>query len=187
MIQIETLWKGKYASVISPKKKELNYECLHEPNIIGTLPILEYNNKKYVIIRKEFCPPYMIKDVDGETEPLYYTIITGKIEKDEPILNAFEREMEEETGVKIKDYDIIHQLDEIPVCKSTDMRMSLFIIEIKSYDLNKATGDGTLNEELSKSVLFPIEDIDKLYEKRRIDFLLYSSLSIYEKTIQESL
>jgi 8-oxo-dGTP pyrophosphatase MutT (NUDIX family) len=177
MLNFETLWKGKWVSVISPENAP--YECLHEKDIVIVFPIIteiqEFGNFKAPIskigIRKEFCPPYMVKDNSGEQ--LYYTVITGKLDKEgESKKDAALRELEEEAGVKFTDGDISKVFEDMPVCKSTDMRATLFVVEVDKYEKHKPEGDGTENEKKSETIWVTWNELSDILKKPNIDFLL---------------
>ena len=186
MEKFKELWKGEWISVVSPEKHP--YEAVHEDDLIMVLPILKIKRKKdvshYVAIRKEHCPPYMIKDTtDNE---LYYTIISGKLDiKGESKEKAMIREMEEETGIKITDYEILEQKENMPVFKTSDVRTDLYFILIKEFERVEAEGDGTYNEEQSEVKFIKVNELDKILEKENIDFLLYGAINILKNIFRE--
>jgi len=170
----KALWKGEYVSVISPKKNK--YEILHEGTNITTIPIIYIKNNYYIIIRKEYCPPYQIKD--DTLNKLYYTLISGMCEKNENYKSALIREIEEESGIKILNYKIIQEKKYIPIYKSSDIRTYFSIIFITKFKVHKPKTDGTFGEKNSKSVFIKLNNIKKLLNIKNIDYLLYSALHI---------
>lgn len=180
MLEFDTLWKGKYLSVISPKISP--YEMVYEKNdAIMLVPIITIKNKNYLVIRKEYCPPYFVKE---NSEKLFYTIVTGLLENDEPPIAGMLRELQEETGINVLNYDILLEKHNIPNSKIASIRNHFFVIKIKEYELNKAEGDGTENEAKSKSLLLPFNNFNKFLNKDNIDFMLYSSIFIVKNLIK---
>ncbi|MFA5759678.1 MAG: NUDIX domain-containing protein [Clostridia bacterium] len=153
----KTLWKGEYVSVISPKTNP--YESLHEPDVVIILPQIIFSTGTFYIVRKEFCPPYFIKEniLSNRKDIKYFTLISGKIEEGENIEDCVKRELLEETGISSDKIIDIHSIyKNLPICKSTDMRGYFYYVTIKGDDNLtelKGKGDGTKYEELSQSVL----------------------------------
>jgi 8-oxo-dGTP pyrophosphatase MutT (NUDIX family) len=147
---------------------------MHESDVIMVLPII----RNYFIIRKEFCPPYLIKDKTGEQ--LYYTTVTGKIEEGENPTFAMLRELQEESGIIPVDYTILYEKHEVPVCKSTDMRAHIYMVKINQFNKEKPVGDGTTYEEKSKSILVPNYKMDEICMKSNVDFLLIGLYNMYK-------
>ena len=125
MIKFNKLWDGEFMHIVSPEKYP--YEIAYEKDCVMVLPIISTGGKNYVVIRKEFCPPYFIKD---EKEGLYYTIISGGVHSDESSDAAMLRELEEESGLKVSQYETLFKKENIPLCKSTSIRTTFYIIKI---------------------------------------------------------
>ena len=169
MLDFNYLWKGNWLSVISPKDKNYEYEVIHEDNGVFILPYLI--NEECFIIRKEFCPPYFVKD---KMIQLYYTLISGGIKKGESSDDAVFRELEEETGIFNPDVEWFEISNCLPIFKSSDYRSTLFILGIVEYDQIKPYGDGTKDEDLSKSVKVTFEELTNIIEnEKNYDYLLY--------------
>lgn len=169
-MKLETLWQGKFISIVSPKENP--YESIHEPDVVLVIPI----QKDKIGIRQELCPPYLIKDKSGEIK--YYTCISGKIEEGESFEEAAIRELKEESGVEFKNPEIIKIFEDLPLCKSTDMRATCFVFQNRGddYDIEKATGDGTEYEKKSKTVWVTKEELFEIIQnKKNIDALLFNS------------
>ena len=180
MLEFKELWKGNYMSVISPIKHP--YECVHEPDVIMVFPVLEVKSKfvkdltnYYMVVRKEFCPPYFVKK---DKEEYFYTCVTGGIEEGESPDHAMKRELVEETGIELLDYDIIFERHDIPICKTSDMRSHIYGLLIKSFNPVEATGDGTVNEAMASTIFVNLNKMDEIINKPNIDFLLYSGYSL---------
>ncbi len=186
MNKFDILWEGKYVSVVSPKDHP--YENLHEINGIMVIPIV----KDKIGIRKELVPPYLLKDETGKD--FYYTVLSGGVEEGETPEEAADREIKEEAGIDFKSPKITEVFREMPVCKSTDMRMTFFIYADDEYNYEKPKGDGTELEEIAETIWVTLEEFKEIINQDNIDFLLYSAyyfLTVYlkkqEKTMESNL
>jgi len=167
---MNTLWEGKWISVVSPVENP--YEAVHEKDVIIVVARLA-DTKKW-LVRLELCPPYNIKESDPSPELRWYTTITGKIEEGEEPRNAAIREVEEEAGIKILDYEAFEERKNVPVCKSTDMRCWLYVLNITDYERVEVVGDGTYYEEKSKTVELTRDEIASVIEDwNNWDMLFY--------------
>ena len=173
-LEFEILWTGEYIKVISPKKYP--YEVVYEPDTIAVLPIVN----GLIGIRKELCPPYLVKDKTGED--LYYTLITGKIDEGETAFEACMRELHEEAGVDAIKYNVLFQKKAIPIFKSSVMRSSIFILDIKEYNQEEPVGDGTKYESMSKTIWVKPVTLEKIIDKENVDYLLISMVHILKNT-----
>lgn len=186
MNKFDILWEGEYVSVVSPK--EHPYENLHEINGIMVIPIV----RDKIGIRKELVPPYLLKDETGKD--FYYTVLSGGVEEGEAPEEAADREIKEEAGIEFKSPKITEVFREMPVCKSTDMRMTFFIYADDEYDYETPEGDGTELEEIAETIWVTLEEFKEIINQDNIDFLLYSAyyfLTVYlkkqEKTMESNL
>jgi len=145
--------QGKYSTFVTPK--DYNYEGIISSDCVGVIPII----KDKVVLRKEFCPPYFTRDKNysKDNPNLYNSIITGGIELNETSIQAGIREVKEESGIIIKDYDVVNYI-EVPIFKNTFVRLHFYILNVKDYIVEKPKGDGTLNEKKSKSYSISIND-----------------------------
>lgn len=126
------------------------------------IPII--NNK--IGIRQEYIPPYFIKDKTGEQ--LYYTPITGGIEDREDALKTAVRELEEEAGIRIKKYKLLHKIEDIATTKSVTNHSFVYILHITEYDTVLVKGDGNDYEKKSKTVwVSPIRFTDIILNKKK--------------------
>lgn len=187
MLKFKKLWQGEYIAVVSPT--EYPYECVHEPDVIMVFPILAVKSKfvkgltnYYLGIRKEHCPPYRMKD--EQNNELFYTSITGKMDVEgETPEETMKRELIEEAGLKLIDYKVISELHNMPLCKTTDLRAHIYILIIDSFEQVKATGDGTLNEEMSSTIFVNLNKMEDIIKKPNVDFLLYGGYKILTDVI----
>lgn len=161
----KVLFKGKFTEIISPSWAP-DYEFLSEGEIVIVIPILE-NGK--IGVRKEWCPPYLIKDKTGEDR--YYTVLSGHIEDGEVDDKAAIRELREEAGIVIQDGDLIKLLDNIPICKSTSLRATIFVADIRQHRQEEPQGDGSEGERRSETVWLEPEEIPKIILKENVDLL----------------
>ena len=182
MKQFKELWKGQHISVISPIDQP--YECVHEPNVIMVIPVIATKSKYinnftnyYIGIRKEFCPPYLMKD-DTQTD-FYYTVISGRMDVEgETAEQTMKRELIEEAGIKLIDYRVIFERSNIPICKTTDMRATVYGLLVDTFEKVEAVGDGTKNEEMSSTIFIDMNKMEDILKKPNIDFLLVGMYSI---------
>lgn len=175
MSNYDVLWKGKWVEVISPKGENMEYEALHDKRPIALgIPYLA-DIKKY-IIRKEHCPPYTYHE---QISRRYFTLLSGGIEEGEEPLEAYLREIEEESGIRPIEYEIVEEQLDTPLMKVATTRSNFYILKINSYERVDAIGDGTLTEELSESIEVDFQELyDILHTKDNIDFLLYGAYHV---------
>ena len=175
MLDFKTIWAGEHIEVVSPK--DVHYECVNEKDIVIALPIVtRKDGKKLVGIRYEYCPSYFIKDDKVRN---YYTVLSGKIEDGEKPEAAVLRELREESGVIAENPNIIEVCSNIPICKSTNMRAFIYVVEIGKFKKEVPKGDGTRSEELSKTIWMDVGNIYKLLDMDNVDFLVCSLLCMY--------
>lgn len=180
MKKFKELFKGKFLSILSPLDDP--YEMVHEKDAVFIFPIIRLK-KEYVIgIRQEHVPAYLFKDETGED--LYYTIISGGIEEGESVNHALFRELKEEAGIELIEYKILEHVSNMAFCKLTDARVNIYIILIDSFRAVVATGDGTRNEKLSKTIFVKIPHLHKILKKPNTDYLLYSAYFLLKEKMK---
>lgn len=175
MVKFKTLYKGEYVDLISPIENP--YECLHEKDNVIILPVID--NK--IGIRYEFCPPYFIKE---KKERNYYTVMSGGKEEREDIKDTSLRELREESGIVVKKAKLYRLYENIGFVKNTDMRSSLVLLIISEYEREEARGDGTENEERSKTLWVTLEELKEILKKDNIDSLLWFCSHIIKKVLK---
>ena len=171
MNEFKTIFEGDFTEIITPAWAD-TYEILHEGNIAIILPILDGK----IGVRKEWCPSYIVKDTTGENK--YYTVVSGHVEEGEDVLTTGLRELKEEAGITILSGKMIKVFEEIPVCKSTDMRATFFIADIDKYEVQKPEGDGSEGEKRSETVWISLSEFHKVIQKRNIDMLVFSAYTM---------
>jgi len=168
-MNFDLLWKGDFLSVVSPHKHP--YEAILEKNGVVILPII--HNK--IGIRKELCPPYLLKDKTGEE--LYYTLITGQIDDGDDVdpINTVLRELKEEAGVDAHTFNILWKKLDIPLCKSTSLHTNIFILDVEHYTFDTPKGDGGVYEKASKTVWVTPSTLENIInQNQNVDYLLVS-------------
>jgi len=161
---MDTLYSGDHIDVITPSGFE--YESVHESDGVLMLPLLDGE----YIIRKEVCPPYMVKD--KENHDRFWTVVSGTVEPGEHVLKTLRREMSEETQVKPNRVRMIERKDHIPFTKLTTQRVTFCFFEILDYDETNAPGDGSRIEELSGSVRVTADELFEISNKSNADFTI---------------
>lgn len=181
MLSFKSLWKGEHIEIITPDKYK--YEAVHEKDVIMVLPVLVIKSKfvkglinYYLAVRKEVCPPYLIKDEGNHT--YYYTTVTGQIDEGEYPEQTMKRELIEEAGIELIDYTIMSYRRNIPICKTTDMRAHIYTLLVDSFNPVKAEGDGSVTERLSETIFVKLSDMPNIIEKDNVDFLLMGGYEI---------
>ena len=172
-MDFKVLWKGKYISVVSPTKYP--YEAVYEKNGVISLPIITVKGRDLFVIRKELCPPYMIKGEDT----LYYTTLSGQVDGEERPDKALFREIREESGIVVKSHKILFEKS-MPVNKTTSAIGSFYIVRITDFSVKKPTGDGTAYEKVSKTLFVTAEQLESILKKPNVDFLLTGIYNIYK-------
>jgi len=174
-MDFKVLWKGDYAKVISPVDHP--YEAFHDGNGVFVVPIIN----GMIGIRKEFCPPYLVKNKTGQK--LFYTLITGMIDEDDANPEvAMLRELKEEAGIIANDFNYLYAIEDIPEAKGNTRHVGVYVIDIKKYQKIEIKGDGTEYEEKSETVWVSPSRLAHIvtYEKN-IDFLLVSAYFILKE------
>lgn len=164
------LYKSEWADFVSD---ENGYEYLDENDTVLIIPIKE--NK--IGIRLEFCPSYSTKE-------RYYTLISGTIDSGSSKSTAL-RELKEEAGIIPNKYTIHRIYDSIGYIKNTNCRNSLYIMHITEYEKITPEGDGSEEEEISKTIWVSPDELSKIVNKPNVDILLMLGFfiikSLYKK------
>jgi 8-oxo-dGTP pyrophosphatase MutT (NUDIX family) len=172
---VDTLFEGEWVSIVSPKDHP--YESLHEMDSVMVLPII--GDPAEFVIREEVCPPYGIKDKDGNDR--YWTLITGKVEDGEDVKETAIRELREEAGYIPDSYSLWLPFRDKPICKSTDKHVSVAVVYFEDYEWEVPQGDGCEYEDMSECKTVSFEEWKRMVdggrlspEERRFDFLIKS-------------
>lgn len=174
MKDFSVLWAGDHISVVSPT--DAPYEALYESDSVQVIPI-DINTTE-LFVRREVCPPYMLRDPDDHEA--YYTVVSGGIDEGESPEEAAIREVREELGIDLErsTYELIPLTpSRIPYMKATSARMTLFALMLFDYEILEAEGDGTPYEELSTFERVPLQQIDELLQSNETDYLLHAAIA----------
>jgi len=158
--------------------KLINYEgwsVLEEVDNVICIPFLiEYNQ---FIIRQEYIPSYKL----DEGKEYHITVLSGGIEDGENPAQALKRELEEEAGIVIRDnfeFDI-----QAPIFKfkgsSSKYHMCILPLTENDYHEVIAKGDGSKEEDLSKSVKVSLRHLNSIISSDTITELMLSKLKGY--------
>jgi len=181
MIPFKQLWKGKFLSIISPI--QYPYEILNEGSEVIVLPYLINENK--IIVRSELCPPYFCKDNEVKK---YFTLLSGMVEENESIEDGLMREIQEESGIYDFDLEWYIKEKELPIWKNSNIRCNLYILGLTSYDIGKPTGDGTIYEEKSESILMTLEEMKNIIDyETNYDLIFLMSYYRLQSILSENL
>lgn len=181
MLKFKSLWKGEHVEIITPEKYK--YEAVHEKDVVMVLPVLVVKSKfvkglvnYYLAIRKEVCPPYLIKD--EENHAYYYTPVTGQIDEGEYPEQTMKRELIEEAGIELIDYTVMSYQKNMPICKTTDMRAHIYTLLVDRFNPVKAEGDGSVTEKLSETIFVNLGEVENIISRSNVDFLLYGGYKV---------
>jgi 8-oxo-dGTP pyrophosphatase MutT (NUDIX family) len=122
------------------------------------VPYLIESNE--IILRHEYVPTF--KYVDGQE--YHVTVIAGGIEYGETPDQAMLRELEEESGIVLRDDYKLEVEGPIFLFKGIADKFYLYVLPLNERDYHEviARGDGSVVEEKSKSVKVSAKYIDSL-------------------------
>jgi 8-oxo-dGTP pyrophosphatase MutT (NUDIX family) len=155
------------------KLKIINYEgwsILKEKDCIVCIPYLIESNQ--IVLRHEYIPTF--KYVTGQE--YHVTVVGGGIETGENPKQALLRELEEETGIVLReDFQIEEELKPFFISKGHTNKYYPFILPLNERDYHEtiAKGDGSEVEEKSKSVKVDLKYINSVNSSDLItDYML---------------
>lgn len=164
--QFDVLYSGQYADLVDADGR--GYECLHENDAIFFVPILVDDDK--ILIRYENIPPYNIK---GDPDQKYYTIMSETVEEGEEEHKTLLRGLKEEAGLVNIEFSTAAEIKNAPVCKSTDLRADVLVMEITDYDQIEPESDGSFHEEQSETKFINADEFHEIANKDEADLLLH--------------
>lgn len=173
------LYKGEHVNLVSPKERD--YEFVHELDAIVCIPILYTKEGPMIVVRKELCPPYSSKDVSSED--LYYTLLTGKIDNGEHPFEAMQREIMEEAGISVGNIKVRRFKENVPICKTTNMRAHFYVFTTNDYEVLDPIGDGSYWEEQSETYLIDIYEYSEYKDKENVDFLFWTGFYLTREVL----
>lgn len=168
------MWKGDVFSIL--RDEEVNYDFVHEDDVVTVLPYIEMEGKPTrFLIREEYIPPYFNKTVKGDK---FYTALMGTIKNGEDSLNCLFRELKEEAGITLTGEGnwSLRCIKRMPICKTTDIRayMCLISLDENGFVQGDALGDGSEYEKRSKSIWVKSWELETIIGSDNVDLILYS-------------
>ena len=146
-----------------------DWSILKERDAVVCIPYLIETNQ--IILRYEYVPTF--KYVDGRDYHL--TLVCGGIEQGETPDRALIRELEEEAGIVLREDFQLEQMRPLFVNKASANKYYPYILPLNERDYHEvvAKGDGSKEEEMSKSVKVDIKYLGSLNSSDLItDYML---------------
>ena len=146
-----------------------DWSILKERDAVVCIPYLIETNQ--IILRYEYVPTF--KYVDGRDYHL--TLVCGGIEQGETPDKALIRELEEEAGIVLREDFQLEQMRPLFVNKASANKYYPYILPLNERDYHEvvAKGDGSKEEEMSKSVKVDIKYLGSLNSSDLItDYML---------------
>ena len=154
-------YKGEYLKVVGYK----NYEFVSEPHMVVILPYLR--DEGFILLRHEYVPTYQYfyKDsIDYKTITNFLTVVTGTVEKDESLSNCVRRELYEETGIVLSNLYQIEIDKHLFLSKGNVSQYHICLLELRynDYKLVNPKSDGSMEEDLSKTIKISLGDLNEI-------------------------
>lgn len=146
-----------------------DWSILKERDAVVCIPYLIETNQ--IVLRYEYVPTF--KYVDGRDYHL--TLVCGGIEQGETPDKALIRELEEEAGIVLREDFQLEQMRPLFVNKASANKYYPYILPLNERDYHEvvAKGDGSKEEEMSKSVKVDIKYLGSLNSSDLItDYML---------------
>jgi 8-oxo-dGTP pyrophosphatase MutT (NUDIX family) len=161
----EVLYQDNHFQVVQFE----DWSILKERDCVVCIPYLIETNQ--IILRYEYVPTF--KYVDGRDYHL--TLVCGGIEQGETPDKALIRELEEEAGIVLREDFQLEQMRPLFINKASANKYYPYLLPLNERDYHEvvAKGDGSKEEEMSKSVKVDIKYLGSLNSSDLItDYML---------------
>tara|TARA_B000000477_G_C6056132_1_gene212390 strand:- start:353 stop:913 length:561 start_codon:yes stop_codon:yes gene_type:complete len=150
----DILYSDDYVKLISYE----GWSMISERDLVIVLPYLIESNE--LILRYEYIPTF--KYVDGQE--YHVTMLSGGVEDNETPLDAAIRELEEESGIILKDEKKLQELKPVYVSKGNCNKYHMFFLPLNERDYYqvKPVGDGSKAEAKSSCIKINYKNIDSI-------------------------
>ena len=159
-LQSNDLYKGKSITLVGFD----GWEMADERDLVLVLPYMIDRNS--ILLRSEYIPTYRLRtlrDKNADRE-FYITSICGTIESGETPEKTIRRELYEEAGIVLSSVKNIEIEDGVHLSKGNLSKLYFSVIEIRDgeYKQTIAKGDGSKEENISKTIEIPVKDLEQL-------------------------
>jgi 8-oxo-dGTP pyrophosphatase MutT (NUDIX family) len=157
----DIVYRGNYLNVVNHN----DWEIISEPHMVAILPYLKDDGM--VLLRHEFIPSYQYyyKDIDDYNGITHFlTSVTGVVDKGESIENALRRELYEETGIVLSNLYKIEIGKNLFLSKGNISQYHICLLELNynDYKITQPKGDGSKEEDMSKTIKVNISDLEDI-------------------------
>lgn len=177
---MNTLYQGFHRFV-----NDRGYEFVDEGDCVAVLPMYrDTDGRLRYVVRREVCPTYQSKRPDLPEDSKFWTLVGGRIDPGEHAFNAMKRELLEETGIALGTFDVIIEYPRVPLCKSSNVRITFYVILMNEFEMHAPLGDGSHWEAASETVHISESDLREVFASRvyggaeDYDFMLLSLFSM---------